>query len=67
MDKALVIEGRTIIIDGVTLLVEQTPTEDFVQKLKPIKRAFLEERIAVLKEFLDSEPSGPFKHNLVRL
>ena len=67
MDKALVIEGRTIIIDGVTLLVEQTPTEEYVQKLTPIKRAFFEERIAVLKEFLDSEPSGPFKHNLVRL
>jgi len=67
MEKTLIVTGSTIVIDGVTHLCEQTPTEEVVQKLKPESRAFFEGRIAALKEFINSEPSGPFKHNLFRL
>ena len=67
MEKSLIVTGRTIVIDGETQLVEQTPTEEVVQTLKPENRAFFEGRIAALKEFMKSVPSGPFKHNLFRL
>ena len=67
VEKTLVKDGKTIIVDGVRYLVEQTPTAEVVQKLNPERRAFFEGRIAALKEFMNSEPPGPFKHNLVRL
>jgi hypothetical protein len=57
---------KTIVIDGITICIEATPTENLVQDLEPAKRAFFEERIAALKEFMKSVPSGPSKHNLIR-
>ena len=57
---------KTIVIDGVTICIEATPTENLVHNLEPAKRAFFEGRIAALKEFMKSIPSGPSKHNLIR-
>ena len=61
MEKTIVIDGETI-----SFFVDTTPTENLVQSLEPAKRAFFEERIAALKEFKKSIPSGPSKHNLIR-
>ena len=57
---------KTIEVDGETICIEATPTENLVKNLEPAKRAFFEERIAALKEFMKSIPSGPSKHNLIR-
>ena len=57
---------KTIVIDGITICIEATPTENLVHNLEPAKRAFFEERVTALKKLMDSNPQSSPKHNLIR-